>query len=139
MAQNHSRPGTWRRWSAGAVLAMAFAAAGCATSTTPGVPDTGTTAPAAETPDVSADSAKQLCDMIGPQVDTWRGDGPTLGKTKLNATVHDWALRNNGVNVAVMRNRAVVDEITTAHCPDVRQAAIAALQIPDLASGLAGI
>ncbi|WP_036494054.1 hypothetical protein [Nocardia sp. BMG111209] len=137
MAHHRSRRIAARSWCGAAVL-VAFAAAGCGTSTTPGVPATGTTAPVTETPAVSADSAKGLCDMIGPQVDTWRGDGPTLGKTKLNATVHDWALRNNGVNFAVMRNRAVIDEVTTNTCPDVRQATIAALQIPDLASGLAG-
>ncbi|WP_230329854.1 hypothetical protein [Nocardia aurantiaca] len=115
----------------------AVVAVGCANSTAPGVP--GTDAPQSSgAPTITADAAKQLCDMIRPEVDKWRTDGPAEARLKFNATVQDWALRNNGVNIAVMRNRSVIDRTTIATCPDVHDAAVQAIQFPDLASGLAG-
>jgi hypothetical protein len=51
--------------------------------------------------------------------------------------VHEWALRNGGINGAVLADKPIVDRLTTKSCPDVRQQAVEALGIPDLASGLA--
>nr|WP_280252585.1 hypothetical protein [Nocardia abscessus] len=81
--------------------------------------------------------ATQLCDMIRPELSNWRIQGGTLGKIGLNALVHEWALRNGGINAAVLGDKAIVDRVTTKSCPDVRQQAVEALGIPDLASGLA--
>ncbi|WP_406276086.1 hypothetical protein OH799_04525 [Nocardia sp. NBC_00881] len=90
------------------------------------------------TDEITPEAAKQLCDMIRPEIDRWRGQGPTVGKVSFNGTVHNWAARNGGLNDTVVRDRSVVDAITTQNCPDVRQQALEALDIPDLASGLAG-
>ncbi|MGV9664541.1 hypothetical protein [Nocardia niigatensis] len=138
-SQHISRPARTGLWLCAAATAMAVAA-GCSNSTAPGVPGTGGPQPSGQSsgPLITADAAKQLCDMMRPEVDRWRADGPTEARLKFNATVQDWALRNNGVNIAVMRNRSVIDQTTTATCPDVRDAAVRAIQFPDLASGLVG-
>ncbi|WP_433666337.1 hypothetical protein ACQP06_21780 [Nocardia sp. CA-136227] len=133
MASQHSRA----RWPVVAVTAAALAV-GCSNSTEPGVPGTGSPQQSSGSPTISANAAKQLCDMMRPEVDKWRAEGPTEARLKFNITVQDWALRNNGVNIAVMRNRSVIDQTTTAACPDVRDAAVQAIRMPDLASGLAG-
>ncbi|MFG1792032.1 hypothetical protein [Nocardia sp. NPDC049149] len=75
--------------------------------------------------------------MIRPELSNWRVQGPTLGKIGLNALVHEWALRNGGINGAVLSDKPVIDRLTTKSCSDVRQQAIEALQISDLAAGLA--
>lgn len=112
--------------------------AGCSNSTEPGVPGTGAPQQGSGTPTITANAAKQLCDMIRPEVAKWRAEDAAEARLKFNATVQDWALRNNGVNIAVMRNRAVIDQTTLAACPDVHEAAVQAIRTPDLASGLAG-
>ncbi|MEU6829189.1 hypothetical protein ABZ894_11120 [Nocardia beijingensis] len=88
-------------------------------------------------PEISDASAAQLCDMIRPELSNWRIQGGTLGKIGLNALVHEWALRNGGINGAVLADKPIVDRVTIKACPDVRQQAVEALGIPDLASGLA--
>ncbi|MFF2556875.1 hypothetical protein ACFVUS_38130 [Nocardia sp. NPDC058058] len=87
---------------------------------------------------VSDEAGKQLCDMLRPQLSDWRVQGPTLGKISLNASVHEWALRNGGINLQVLGDKDVVDRVTTKNCSDVRDQAISALEIPNLAAGLAG-
>ncbi|QLY33446.1 hypothetical protein [Nocardia huaxiensis] len=86
---------------------------------------------------VSADAATQLCDMLRPQLSDWRVQGPTLGKIAYNATVHEWAVRNGGINVQVLQDKDAIDRITTANCSDVRDQALSALEMPSMASGLA--
>ncbi|MGW4351108.1 hypothetical protein ACWELJ_03360 [Nocardia sp. NPDC004582] len=122
----------------GMAVAAAALAVGCSNSTEPGVPGTGAPQQDSGSPTISASAAKNLCDMLRPEVGTWSAEGQTEARLKFNATVQDWALRNNGVNIAVMRNRSVIDQTTTAACPDVREAAAKAIGFPDLASGLAG-
>ncbi|MFI6165660.1 hypothetical protein ACIBCN_02635 [Nocardia sp. NPDC051052] len=108
---------------------------GSATATTKPGGTAGTNKPA---PPVISDAASaQLCDMIKPELSNWRVQGPTLGKIGLNALVHEWALRNGGINGAVLADKPIVDRLTTKSCPDVHQEAIQALELPDLASGLA--
>ncbi|WP_280428530.1 hypothetical protein [Nocardia brasiliensis] len=75
--------------------------------------------------------------MIRPELSNWRVQGPTLGRIGLNAMVHEWALRNGGINGAVLADKPVIDRITTKSCPDVHKQAIEALELTDLASGLA--
>ncbi|WP_194835119.1 hypothetical protein [Nocardia sp. XZ_19_369] len=89
------------------------------------------------TPEISDAAAAQLCDMIRPELSNWRVQGPTLGKIGLNAMVHEWALRNGGINGAVLADKPVIDRLTTKSCPDVHKQAIEALGVPDLATGLA--
>ncbi|MFE3099036.1 hypothetical protein [Nocardia tengchongensis] len=122
----------------GVAATAAVLTAGCSNSTEPGVPGTGAPQQGSGTPTVTASAARQLCDMIRPEVDKWRAEDAAEARLKFNVTVQDWALRNNGVNIAVMRNRAVIDQTTLAACPDVREAAVQAIRLPDLASGLAG-
>ncbi|MFF2082740.1 hypothetical protein ACFVVM_03155 [Nocardia sp. NPDC058176] len=62
-----------------------------------------------------------------------------MAKATFNGVVHNWALRNGAVNVSVARHRQVVDSAAAQHCPDVRDQVTQVLDIPDLASGLAGI
>ncbi|UGT44567.1 hypothetical protein LTV02_14765 [Nocardia yamanashiensis] len=131
---------------AGALLAAGLltGAAACSNSTESGSPGTttgenrGPVFTSEGAPSISTEAAQQLCEMMKPEVSKWRDQGPTIGRVAFNGTVHNWAMRNNGINAAVMRDRAVVDQVTTSQCPDVRQDAIAALEIDSLAAGLAG-
>ncbi|WP_280243132.1 hypothetical protein [Nocardia abscessus] len=134
---------------AGALAAAALTACGSETSPDPTGSSSSTTASATATPgttsgsvtpaspEISDAAAAQLCDMIRPELSNWRIQGGTLGKIGLNALVHEWALRNGGINAAVLGDKPIVDRVTTKSCADVRQQAIEALGIPDLASGLA--
>ncbi|WP_433598687.1 hypothetical protein ACQPXH_23635 [Nocardia sp. CA-135953] len=107
---------------------------GSATATSAG--KTTTSAPTT-TLEISDASATQLCDMIRPELSNWRVQGPTLGRIGLNALVHEWALRNGGINGHVLADKAMIDRITAKSCADVHQQAIEALELPDLASGIA--
>ncbi|MFX0581271.1 hypothetical protein [Nocardia nepalensis] len=98
----------------------------------------GSSAQVPNTDEITPTAAKQLCDMIRPEVDKWRNQGQQLGKISFNGTVHDWAARNGGLNDTVIRDRAIVDRITTTECPDVRLQVLDALQITTLADGLVG-
>ncbi|MEU7767955.1 hypothetical protein AB0B25_22930 [Nocardia sp. NPDC049190] len=132
---------------AGVFAAAALTACGSDSSPAPTTSSSSTTASATgmpgatsappASPDVSDASATQLCDMLRPELSNWRIQGGTLGKIGLNALVHEWALRNGGINGAVLADKAMIDRAAIKMCPDVRQQAIEALGIPDLASGLA--
>ncbi|MFQ6227407.1 hypothetical protein [Nocardia sp. NPDC002869] len=87
--------------------------------------------------EVSDKAAQNLCDMMRPELSNWRVQGPTLGRIGLNAMVHEWALTNGGINAQVLADKAVVDRVTVKACPDVHDEAVQALELPDLASGLA--
>ncbi|MCM6778240.1 hypothetical protein NDR87_32630 [Nocardia sp. CDC159] len=104
-----------------------------ATLPTPGSPTTG-----ADEDRVTPAAARQLCDMIAPEIDNWRAQGPTVGKVSFNGTVQNWATRNDGLNDEVLRDKSIIDTVTTQTCADVRQRAIEVLQVPDLASALVG-
>ncbi|MBC7304476.1 MAG: hypothetical protein H5T78_26465 [Nocardia sp.] len=95
-----------------------------------------TTTPAG-TLTISPSSAAQLCDMIRPELSNFRVQGPTLGRISLNAMVHDWGLRNGGINGHVLADKAMIDRVTTESCPEVRTEALTALELPSLAAGLA--
>ncbi|MFD3591192.1 hypothetical protein ACFWU5_00580 [Nocardia sp. NPDC058640] len=100
-----------------------------------------TTTSAAPTPagtlTISPSSATQLCDMIRPELSNFRVQGPTLGRLSLNAMVHDWGLRQGGINGHVLADKAMIDRVTTEACPDVRTETLTALELPTLAAGLA--
>lgn len=87
--------------------------------------------------EVSDKAAQNLCDMMRPELSNWRVQGPTLGRIGLNAMVHEWALTNGGINAQVLADKAVVDRVTVKACSDVHDEAVQALELPDLASGLA--
>ncbi|MEV4127923.1 hypothetical protein [Nocardia sp. NPDC049707] len=106
---------------------------GSATATSAGKTTSAPTTPL----EISDASATQLCDMIRPELSNWRVQGPTLGRIGLNALVHEWALRNGGINGHVLADKAMIDRVTTKSCADVHQQAVEALELPDLASGLA--
>ena len=63
---------------------------------------------------------------------------PTIGKTGLNGLVGTWIAQNNLNALDFLQDRGRIDVITTAACPGIRQEAVTALEIPDLASGLIG-
>lgn len=101
-------------------------------------PADGTTAEVPDTDTISASAERDLCDSIAAAVDGWQSEGGTGATLSFNTTVQGWAARNGGLNDIVVRDRSVVDTITEKTCPDVRQRALAALGISDLASGLVG-
>ncbi|MFD5178142.1 hypothetical protein ACFWM1_20210 [Nocardia sp. NPDC058379] len=118
---------------------IAFAAAallGCATTTEPRGPgqDPGPT----EAPVIGAEASTQLCEALRADVGNWQSQGTAVARTTFNGAVHNWALRNGAINISVARHREVVDAVTIEQCPDVRDQVIQALDVPDLASGLAG-
>ncbi|WP_327114287.1 hypothetical protein OHB12_34015 [Nocardia sp. NBC_01730] len=137
------------RWISRSTLLIAGVCAAaltaCGSESSPAPTGSSTTASAGPTtshstqasPEVSDASAAQLCDMLRPELTNWRIQGGTLGKIGLNALVHEWALRNGAINAAVLADKAIIDRAAIKSCPDVRQQAIDALGIPDLASGLA--
>lgn len=101
-------------------------------------PSGGATAEVPDTDAVSPAAARDLCDTLAGELGGWREQGGTGAKVSYNATVQSWAARNGGLNDIVVRDRAVVDTLTTQTCPDVRQQALDALELSDLASGLVG-
>lgn len=96
-----------------------------------------TTAPALADA-ITDQQRQQLCTDLGEQLQEWRLQGPTLGRGGLNIVVQTWAAQSGVINVQVVQNRSIVDDITSAQCPDVREEAMRSLDIPDLASGLVG-
>ncbi|KQU57276.1 hypothetical protein ASG84_16930 [Rhodococcus sp. Leaf278] len=106
-------------------------------STTTVAPTTTITSTPAQA--VITDAQKQqLCTDLEAQLSNWRVQGPTLGRGGLNILVQTWAAQSGVINLQVVQNRAIVDDITTETCSDVRDEAIRSLDIPDLASGLVG-
>ena len=143
--------GTGRRHRLAVMTAAAVAAAavvtGCAGP--PPAPAPGSTAPPAPATTavpgtalvaggVTEAQAAQLCTDLEGQLQSWRTYTPTIGKTGLNGLVGTWIAKNNLNALDFLQDRARIDVITTAACPGVRQEAVTALVIPDLASGLIG-
>ncbi|MFC9895418.1 hypothetical protein ACFVMC_17190 [Nocardia sp. NPDC127579] len=138
-----------RRWGSRSItavagLCVAAALAACTTSGDPSPAETttssarGSTSAAAPTKlEISDAGAKQLCDLIQPELSNWRVQGPTLGKIGLNALVHQWGLQQGGINGHILQDKSIVDTVTTKACPDVRQQAVDALELPNLAAGIA--
>ncbi|WP_280217092.1 hypothetical protein [Nocardia neocaledoniensis] len=118
-----------------ALAAVALGLTACGTSTEPVDPAAPTPS---DKPEVSPAAATDLCDMLRAETGNWQQQGPTVARVSYNGTVHNWALRHGAVNVALTRNRAVLDTVTGEQCPDVRDQVIAALDTPDLATGLLG-
>ncbi|MFC9434031.1 hypothetical protein [Nocardia sp. NPDC057030] len=150
MSRDRRRPVLRALLIAGALAAAPLVAACSAEDKDPAAPATGTntsvlfsmpsTTAQVPNPDgqISGAAAKQLCDMIRPDLDKWRTEGAALGRVAFNGTVHNWAARNGGLNDTVIKDRGVVDQITTQNCPDVRRQALEALDTSDLASALVG-
>src|SRR5690606_11505552 len=86
-------------------------------------------------PAVSDAAAQNLCDQIRHELSNFRVQGPTLGRVGMNLIVHPWGLQNG---IDVLNNKSVVDTVTTATCPEVRQAANEALDVPDRATVIVG-
>lgn len=106
-------------------------------STTTVAPTTTVTAPPAGAAITDAQK-QQLCTDLEAQLSNWRVQGPTLGRGGLNILVQTWAAQSGVINLQVVQDRAIIDDITTETCSDVRDEAIRSLDIPDLASGLVG-
>lgn len=130
----------------GAALAAVALTAACGDNTTTGSSQPkGSGSPLTTAPstapstgaalNISEDLAKQLCDMLRPQLSDWRVQGPTLGKIAFNATVLQWATQN-GFLLQLPGDRGVVDRVTTKSCSDVRDQTLSALEIPNMAAGL---
>ncbi|RVW10943.1 hypothetical protein EGT67_00215 [Prescottella agglutinans] len=132
--------------------ALAALAAGCSStgeSPTPGntansadatssasAPSPGSTG--AQVAGVTDAQAAQLCSDIEAQLQNWRTYTPTLGKGGLNTVVISWATANGMDLLKLAGDRGQIDAITVAQCPQVRDGALYALEIPNLASGLVG-
>lgn len=132
---------------AAGTVALAAIVAGCAgVESTPAVDSTVSPSPSAVADpgialvpgEVTEAQAIQLCTDLESQLQSWRTYTPTIGKTGLNGVVGTWIAKNNLSALDFLQDRARVDVITTAACPDIRQQAATALEIPDLASGLIG-
>ncbi|GAB2653706.1 hypothetical protein ABI214_24300 [Prescottella soli] len=135
-----------------ATAALAALAAGCSStgeSPTPGnsahtADATSSSAPSTpggasgQVAGVTATQAAQLCSDMEAQLQNWRTYTPTLGKGGLNTVVISWATANGMDLVKLAGDRGQIDTITTQQCPQVRQGALEALEIQNLASGLIG-
>ncbi|MFD4369810.1 hypothetical protein [Rhodococcus sp. NPDC058521] len=130
-------------------FALVLFAAGCAGgSETPPppapsesqAPATTATTDGGEVPGgVTEAQAQQLCTDMEKQLQSWRTYTPTIGKAGLNTLVGSWIAQNGLDPIAFVRDKARIDTITSSACPEVRDGAISALDIPDLASGLIGL
>jgi len=87
---------------------------------------------------VTEPQAADLCTRMESQLQSWRTYTPGIGKGGLNLLVGEWAAANGVDVVALAGDRGRIDTITAAQCPDVRDGALSALDIPDLASALVG-
>jgi hypothetical protein len=94
--------------------------------------------PAAGPGGVTEAQAADLCSRIEGQLQNWRTYTPSMSKPGLNILVGEWAAANQVDLIALAGDRARVDTITSQQCADVRQEAITALEIPDLAAALVG-
>ncbi|NMM88168.1 hypothetical protein B2J88_28060 [Rhodococcus sp. SRB_17] len=130
----------------GAVLVTVLS--GCAGGTTVSPASSGSTAPTTSAAANSATTAapgtftdaqvQQLCSDMEAELQNWRTVTPTLGKGGLNIVVGSWATAN-GINLLdLAQHRDRVDTAMAASCPQVRDGALYALEIPDLASGMVG-
>lgn len=88
---------------------------------------------------VTAAQAQNLCTEMEKQLQSWRTYTPTIGKAGLNTLVGEWITRNGLDPIAFLRDKSRIDTITQSACPDIREGAISALEIPDLAAGLIGL
>ncbi|WP_433605210.1 hypothetical protein [Prescottella agglutinans] len=135
-----------------ATAALAALAAGCSStgeSPTPGNTANTSDATASAAPSTPGSSggqvagvteaqAAQLCSDIEGQLQNWRTYTPTIGKGGLNTVVVSWATANGMDLLKLAGDRGQIDTITSAQCPQVRQGALEALEIQNLASGLIG-
>ncbi|MDI9919139.1 hypothetical protein [Rhodococcus sp. IEGM 1379] len=130
----------------GAVLVAVLS--GCAGGTTVSPATSGSTAPTTSAAANSATTAapgtftdaqvQQLCSDMEAELQNWRTVTPTLGKGGLNILVGSWATAN-GINLLdLAQHRDRIDTAMAASCPQVRDGALYALEIPDLASGMVG-
>ncbi|WP_459545667.1 hypothetical protein [Nocardia sp. X0981] len=87
---------------------------------------------------VTPEASRQLCDMIGSELDNWGDLGPVAARVAFNGTVQNWAARNDGLNDEIIQDTGIVDTVTTQTCPDVRDQALGVLDTDTLASALAG-
>ena len=97
-----------------------------------------TTAPAALPGGVTEAQAADLCTRMEGQLQSWRTYTPSMSKPGLNLLVGEWAAANGVDLIALAGDRGRIDEITAAQCPDIRDQALEALQIPNIASALVG-
>ena len=107
-------------------------------STNPAPPTAETTAPAALPGGVTETQAADLCTRMEGELQSWRTYTPSMSKPGLNLLVGEWPATNGIDLIALAGDRARIDEITTTQCPDVRDEALRALEIPDFASALVG-
>ncbi|MEZ5154087.1 hypothetical protein [Rhodococcus zopfii] len=107
-------------------------------SSSPAPAPADTTAPAALPGGVTETQAADLCARMEGQLQSWRTYTPSMNKPGLNLLVGEWAAAHGVDLIALAGNRARVDEITAAQCPDIREQALEALEIPDFASSLVG-
>lgn len=128
--------------SAALVTVLSGCAGGTTTSPAPSSA-TPTTSAAATTTAAAAGTfteaqVQQLCSDMEAELQNWRTVTPTLGKGALNLLVGSWASQNgiNLIDLAAHRDR--VDTAMAATCPEIRDGALYALEIPDLASGMVG-
>ena len=137
------------------VLAVAGVLAGCAPTQAPAPSGTATESTANTGPTESMPAARpsapesgaggfteaqtaDLCARLEGQLSNWRTYTPSVGRGGLNILVGEWGAAN-GVDLVVLAgDRARIDAATSAQCPEIREEAVQALDIPDLASGLVG-
>ncbi|MEV5647277.1 hypothetical protein AB0L57_03405 [Nocardia sp. NPDC052254] len=121
-----------------AVAGAALGAGACATSTEPTQPGATQTAGTGDDPAITARAAQDLCQSLRGHVPDWRGKDTALIKAQFNGVVQTWAARNNGINIAIVRHRDVIDTTTSATCPQVRADTLNTMGTADLASALVG-
>lgn len=130
--------------AAAAALSLAALLGACAPAQDSGTsPESTTSAPAPVTTDpagggVTEAQAVDLCTRMEGQLSNWRTYTPSIGRGGFNILVGEWGAANGVDLIALAGDRQRVDAITSAQCPDVREEAMTALEIPDLASGLVG-
>lgn len=89
-------------------------------------------------PTIAQDSVQELCGILDGQKGTWKALGPQVARVGFTGAVRLWTVNDTVANAAISYNRRIVDTVTLRTCPQVRDATIASLDVPDLKTALGG-
>ncbi|WP_410872343.1 hypothetical protein [Nocardia sp. A7] len=89
-------------------------------------------------PTISQASVQDLCGILDGQKGTWKALGPRVARVAFTGAVRLWTVNDTVANAAISYNRRIVDTVTIRTCPQVRDATVKALDVPDLKAALGG-
>ncbi|MGY0499979.1 hypothetical protein ACWZHB_15950 [Nocardia sp. FBN12] len=89
-------------------------------------------------PTISQASVQELCGILDGQKGTWKALGPPVARVAFTGAMKLWTVNDTVANAAISYNRRIVDTVTIRTCPQVRDATMKSLDVPDLKAALGG-